>query len=316
MKAISLGQLILFVTSLPLTSANQVDCPAWFFRDADNGSCVCSNVRTHGVVKCPNSKHYALLRIGVCMTYNNKTNETEVGPCPYISQHSDLSSSNLYFRLPSYTSNLTNFMCGSLHRKGQLCGECEDGFGPAIYSYTLECTECWGHGAGWLLYITLTVLPTTVLYIIVLVFRVSATSPPLNAFVFFCHIVVYTFRSQPDLYLFVENDLEGFSYGLLKVMLALCGLWNLDFFRPIVHPFCVSPNIKTLHTFALEYIEAFYPLILILITYICIKLHDHNFRPVVLLWKPFHRCFAYFRRSWDSEASVVNAVMISQVKVV
>ena len=149
MKAIGLVQLpvILFVTSLPLTSANQVDCPAWFFWDADNGTCVCSNVETHRVVKC--SKGYTLLRIGVCMTYNNKTNETEVGPCPYISQHSDLSSSNLYnyFRLPSYTSNLTNFMCGSLHRKGQLCGECEDDFGPAIYSYTLECTECWGHGA-------------------------------------------------------------------------------------------------------------------------------------------------------------------------
>ena len=65
--------------------------------------------------------------------------------------------------------------------------------------------------------------------------------------------------------------------------------------------------MKNLHAFALEYIEAFYPLILILITYICIKLHDHNFRPVVLLWKPFHRCFVYFRRSWDSEASIVNA---------
>ena len=57
----------------------------------------------------------------------------------------------------------------------------------------------------------------------------------------------------------------------------------------------------------MEYIEAFHPLTLILITYICIKQHDHNFRAVVLLWKPLHRCFAYFRRSWDSEASVVNA---------
>ena len=94
---------------------------------------------------------------------------------------------------------------------------------------------------------------------------------------------------------------------LLKVILSLCGLWNLDFFRSIVPPFCVSPNMKNLHAFALEYIEAFYPLILILITYICIKLHDHNFRPVVLLWKPFHRCFVYFRRSWDSEASIINA---------
>ena len=199
-------------------------------------------------------------------------------------------------------------MCGPLHRKGLLCGECEDGFGPALYSYTLECKKCWGHGLGWLLYISLTVIPTTFIYIVAVVFHISAASSSLSAFVFFCHFTVYIFRSQPDLYILIANELKGFSHGLLKLMLALCGLWSLDIFRPIVPPFCVSPNmLKNLPPFALEYIEAFYPLILILITYICIKFHDHNFRPVVLLWKPFHRCFVYFRRSWDSEASVINA---------
>ena len=68
-------------------------------------------------------------------------------------------------------------------RTGPLCGEFEEGFGPALYSYTLECKKCWGHGAGWLLYITLAVIPTTVLYIIVVVFHVSAHSAPLNAFI-------------------------------------------------------------------------------------------------------------------------------------
>ena len=42
---------------------------------------------------------------------------------------------------------------------------------------------------------------------------------------------------------------------------------------------CVSSNMKNLHAFALEYMEAFYPLILIVIAYIFIKLHNHNFRP-------------------------------------
>ena len=307
MKILGVVQLILFVTFLPLTTANQVDCRhPWFFPDAGNDTeCVCSSAETATVVKC--SKDSVLLRIGVCMTYNSTSKVTSIGPCPYISESSNFLFDNIYLRLPNYTSKLTRFMCGSLHRKGLLCGECEDGFGPAIYSYTLECKKCWGYGLGWLLYITLAVIPTTVLYIVVVVFRFSATSPPLNVFVFFCHIAVYTFRSQPDLYLFYAEELGEFSHGFLKVMLALCGLWSLDFFRSIVPPFCLSPNMKNLHAFALEYIEAFYPLILILITYICIKLHDHNFRPVVLLWKPFHRCFVYFRRSWDSEASVINA---------
>ena len=38
----------------------------------------------------------------------------------------------------------------------------------------------------------------------------------------------------------------------------------------------------------------------------CIQLHDNNFRPVVWLWKPFHRHFVRFRRKWDPKASIIN----------
>ena len=52
---------------------------------------------------------------------------------------------------------------------------------------------------------------------------------------------------------------------------------------------------------------AFYPICLILLTYVCIKLHKNNFTPLVWLWKPFHKHFVHLRRRWDSKASVVNA---------
>jgi len=147
MKAVGLAQLILFVTSLSLITASQGDCPPWFFPDTDNGTeCVCSNAETDKVIKC--SKDTASLKIGVCMAYNNETKDTEIGQCPYILQHSNFSSDNLYFRLPKHIYNLTSFMCGPLHRKGLLCGKCEDGSGPALYSYTLECKKCWGHSFG------------------------------------------------------------------------------------------------------------------------------------------------------------------------
>ena len=305
MKLLRLAQLILYVSFLALTVANEDDCHPWSFPVDENGTgCVCRSVQTNAV-KC--NKDSAMLMIGSCITYNTVSEDTEVGPCPYVPQYINLSSNNFYIHLPAHTSNLTSFICGPFHRKGLLCGSCQDGFGPALYSYTQECRKSWGHGLGWLLYITLTVIPTTVLYITVIVFHVSAPSPPLSAFILFCHLTLYTYRLQPTLHSLIMSESGGFSHFLLKIMLALCGLWNLDFFHPIVPPFCVSPDMKNLHAFALEYVEAFYPLTLIPITYICIKLHDHNFRPVVLLWKPFHRCFVHFRRSWDSEASVISA---------
>ena len=35
-------------------------------------------------------------------------------------------------------------------------------------------------------------------------------------------------------------------------------------------------------------VSAFYLLLLIVLTYTCVELHGHNFRPIVWLWKPFH----------------------------
>ena len=188
-----------------------------------------------------------------------------------------------------------------------MCGKCKDGYGTALYSYTLKCSKCWGHGYGWVLYWTLELFPITVMYILVVIFHVKATSSPLNALVFMSQIVVYTIRLNVPLHMYIENEVTGFSYILLQVLLVLCGIWSLDFFRAVIPPFCVSSNIKTVHALALEYLVAFYPIFLILITYVCIKLHDNNFRPVVWLWKPFHRYFVHFRRRWDSKASIINA---------
>lgn len=57
----------------------------------------------------------------------------------------------------------------------------------------------------------------------------------------------------------------------------------------------------------MDYVVAFYPLVMIVFIYILIELHGNNCKIVVLLWKPFHRCFVAFRRQWDIRTSVVDA---------
>ena len=123
---------------------------------------------------------------------------------------------------------------------------------------------------------------------------------------FMSQVVVYTIRLNVPFHMYIENEVTGFPYVGLQVLLVLCGIWSLDFFRSVIPPFCVSSNIKVFYALALEYLVAFYPIVLILITYVCIKLHDNNFRPVVWLWKPFHRYFVHLRRRWDSKASTIN----------
>ena len=52
-----------------------------------------------------------------------------------------------------------------------------------------------------------------------------------------------------------------------------------------------------------------YPLGLVLITFIFIKIHARNVidKFLVLAWKPFHGHVTHLRRSWDSRASIINA---------
>ena len=245
------------------------------------------------------------------MTYDNATGATEYGPCPYIAHYNTTTISvdphAYYIKLPSNVSSLNEFMCGPLNREGLFCGKCKDGYGTALYSYTLKCSKCWGHGYGWVLYYFLELFPITVMYFLVVIFHIRATASPLSALVFMSQIVVYTIRLNVPLHMYIENKVTGFPYMALQVLLVLCGIWSLDFFRSVTPPFCVSSKIKTIHALALEYLVAFYPISLILLTYVGIKLHDNNFGPVVWLWRPFHRHFVFFRRKWDSKASIVNA---------
>ena len=92
----------------------------------------------------------------------------------------------------------------------------------------------------------------------------------------------------------IENKVTGFLYMALKVLLVLCGIWSLDFFHSVIPPFCVSSNIVTVHVLALEYLSG---ILSHFSYYTCIKLHDNNFRPVVWVWKLFHRYFVHFRRT-------------------
>ena len=307
MKAVWSFLLIFLFSFNEETAAQQHICPTWFFAD-NTSSTGCSCIGTHLEVICGSDA--PLLYFGFCMTYNNSTETIEYGDCPYITRYKyniTIVGNALYIELPSNVSTLNEFMCGPLNRESTLCGKCKDGYGIALYSYTLECIKCWGHGYGWVLYYLLELFPITVMYFLVVIFHIRATSSPLSALVFMSQIVVYTIRLNVPLHMFIENKVTGFPYVALQILLVLCGIWSLDFFRSVIPPFCVSSNIKTVHALTMEYIVAFYPIFLILITFLCIKLHDNNFRPVVWLWKPFHKHFVHFRRKWDSKASIINA---------
>ena len=47
-------------------------------------------------------------------------------------------------------------------------------------------------------------------------------------------------------------------------------------------------------------------MVLIFLTWACVELHGHNFRPLVLLWRPFHRYFVLLRRGWNTKNDICD----------
>ena len=254
------------------------------------------------------------LETGYCVTQYNSSNELVFGLCPYFPKnlswcaHKGGAMLSNYFAYPAELSltEMTDYTCGSYNRQGVLCSECKPGYGPAVYAFSSQCAKCDGSGISrWTLYLFLVFFPITVFYAVVIIFNIRAAVPPFIAFILMCQ--TYCMIDQVYVPLKMKLNTANSLFIVIQIVRTLCGFWNLDFFRYILPSFCVSDRLSYPQAINLEYIHVVYPLFLILVTFVCIELHARNCSMLIIIWKPFHKCFTRVRRSWDPRASIVNA---------
>ena len=215
-----------------------------------------------------------------------------------------------YIMLPKKISRLNEYMCGPLNRKGHLCGECSDGYGPSMIltGCTDMCYNCTKPWYGMTLYLSLEFVPITVFYLFILAFQISVTSAPMTCFIMYSQLIVIAFHNSCDSSLLsqVQFTETGALRSVSKVFLTFYEVLNLDFFCHAVPPFCISSQLKPIHIALLGYVSALYPFVLIILTWLCVEFHDRNFRLIVHLWKPFHRCFVRLRRGWNTKSDLID----------
>ena len=290
--------------SLPSKFDDNTTCGTW--RTPGNStSCECGSSR-EGIVKCDNSSGKVSLLRCYCMTFDVNESVLVVGRCLYGCVRRNYANS--YYRRPSNKSKL-NELCSRFHRKGQLCGECEEGFALPVYSYDINCVNCTNHYANnWIKYLVVSLLPLTLFFIVIVTCRVSVTSGVMNAFILLCQTA-----SLPSISRDYSQTLERYHgrssvvFIMIAVAGTLCTIWNLDFFRALYTPFCLHPETTTPQILALDYVIAVYPLVLLTTVYLFVKLHDSNYIVITYLWRPFHRCFAQFRRDWNIKTSLIDS---------
>ena len=289
-------------------------CPPGFIisRSTTNhnwSTCVCGQGFRY-TVRCQPSEFVSYLHWGNFLSYDEST-DTIVGGAWAVAAPKTSLSKDGYNPLPQNIYELNNYTCSKLNRQGYLCAECINGTSAPVNYLNYECVNCTEEQVkyNWLLFVVQEILPATIFFFVVVIFNISATSGPANAYVFFAQMVtnpltVAHYTSQ------LEHVFPGHEWAaklLLSFFILPYSIWNLDFFSTIAPPYCIARNMRTIDTFALQYLLAFYPLVLICLTYVCIELHARGYRVFVWMWKPFGRCVGRWRRNWEVRTSIIDA---------
>lgn len=293
--------------SLDLVSEKALLCPPWYYRNSGHVNCKAGNDHS-SVLLFQINTYQTYIQTFYCMTTSNETTEERkdvVGGCLFSF---DMWQSSFY-PLPCNISTLNGYMCAGLNRKGQLCGSCMKGFAPPIFSYTLTCVNCtdYYNHLNWLKYIGAAFGPLTIFCVLICFFHISATSPYLFGFVFYCQIL-----SMPVVIRMWQNThgykeaRSGTRFGE-HVYVSLLSVWNLDILRAFYEPFCLHPNMSIVQALALDYLVALYPLILLFLAFTLVSLHSRNCRTVVLLWKPFRHTLRSCVRNLDIKTSLIES---------
>ena len=305
------------------TTKNHTDvCPLWSVR-GERGQCECGS-HLDGIVTCNREWGVVLIHHCYCMTYGANGEGPVVGKCFYSCNYSkrlaEGTSNLISIRDNASNETLNDIFCSYWNREGVLCGDCKHGHAPRVYSFDLRCMRCNPDDLyiSILKYVTVALCGPTVFLLLILFFRIRITSGKLNTFIFFSQVVSSPPIVRSILYYLEFSKFSQGVYIFIKLVVSFYGIWNLDFFRPLLPGICFS-TLNTHQALSLDCTIAAYPLLLLMIMYTLIHLHDRNYKIGVLLWRPFQVCFTRCRQMWKIRNSVVDTfaafVLLSYSKI-
>ena len=219
--------------------------------------------------------------IDQCATSSGQEDDYYIGSCPFT--HTVNSTNRMYSEMPSNASQLDEVMCGPYNRRGLLCGECKDGYGPPVYSSGMTCANCSGVWSRYAisLYLFLRFVPTTLIFLCFVVFRFNITSGPLLGYVLFCQITIVAINNHYSfIYDYIHYNVTSFLRVLLDMSMTVSQFWSLQFLKAIIPPFCISEKITGINVNILNIVPAIYPLVLVIISCILMELYARNYRGV------------------------------------
>ena len=266
---------------LVCASNSSSSCPTWFFYSNATGECECG--KTFGD-KLYCSGNTSLIANGFCATMSDEEEGLYyAGYCPFT--HRENNINRMYSEMPSDPDKLDDVMCGPYNRKGFLCGECIDGYGPAVYARDMKCTKC--NRSYIILYLLLELVPITIFFVIMVMFNLNITSGPLLGYIIFCQAFVLMTQGNLDIFNYILINSSFSHQVLLQCSVALAAVWNLQFLWSLIPGFCFSESLTEIDLQMIALVKPMFSILLVLTTYTLMRLYAAHCRALRIVWKLF-----------------------------
>ena len=234
------------------------------------GKCVCSattqNRQYQGITKC-NTDHSlrALLNKGFWAGCNESGNLlTAECPLGYCRSNDD---SKPFYNLPGSCEGLVDFLCEPRNRSGDLCGKCNKNFSVFYHSQRFSCHKCHLGYLGWLFYALSELLPTMIVFVLVMVFNIHLTSGTWYSVVLYAQIVDFYEVNSLEFF-----DLPAGFAQLTNIYRFIYGMFNLDFFKyEDKLSFCLWDGATVLDVLVFKYLTTAFALLLLGILVLCFR---------------------------------------------
>ena len=298
------------------------DCPPGFLPSSNDISsfCKCNTDNYQGKITCSQQAMKAHIINGYWFGEIEEYDELVTSLC--LPGFCRKDSKSHHKKLPRDANLLVEELCGGEnHRKGILCGECEEGYGPAINLNDYQCKPCTGSVPikDGILYIVSLYVPLLLTFIFIIVFSIRLTSGPANAFIFYAQIVSSTFDLSADRHIPIDliTGIENNSKYLLTAYRLPYGVFNLDYIENYVGPLCIGTGLNALDALELDYVVALFPLLMIAVVVILVKIKNSSYFSYCCSWS-FRNSRYKFLRHWKAGESLLHAfsafLLLSYIK--
>ena len=253
------------------------DCPLGFY--LKNGKCVCIPERYLGLSHCSSSELVVYMQPGYWAGKIDNFFTTTECPTSFCKE----SSVTLY--------NDSNALCQN--RVGTLCGDCAPGFGLSASGN--NCVKCKGsHYTAWIIHITTTYIPITIVFVLLLVLNMNLAVGPIHSFLVFSQIYSANYYHHNDVI-----QIISMIYGVI------INVMSLKFDLPFFTNYCLSPKMTVMDYYLLRYLAALYPL-LIMVIIISVIRYCPGCIPIKYFWHSIRRCVMAIRRRTSMQQTVVH----------